>query len=139
MLTILLVLASQAAPFPAEEAPKRMTLPAGFSATLFAGEPDLVQPMGFTFDDRGRLWVVENFSYPHWLPAGKEGRDRVSIYEDANGDTAMTISRPMTFAFPGEAGFLARMPLFGCSEMMTEAPSLTPPSALVTRVSGVAP
>lgn len=60
-------------------------------------------------------------------------------YEDANGDTAMTISRPMTFAFPGEAGFLARMPLFGCSEMMTEAPSLTPPSALVTRVSGVAP
>ncbi len=86
MLTILLALAAQTAPFPAEEAPKRMTLPPGFSATLFAGEPDLVQPMGFTFDDRGRLWVVENFSYPHWLPAGREGRDRVSIYEDANGD-----------------------------------------------------
>ena len=41
-----------------EEAAKAMTLPPGFKATLFAGEPDIVQPIAFTIDDRGRLWVV---------------------------------------------------------------------------------
>ena len=47
-------------PFPPAEAASHMTLPPGFSATLFAGEPDIVQPIAFTFDDRGRVWVAEN-------------------------------------------------------------------------------
>ena len=38
--------------------------PPGFKATLFAAEPDVVQPIAMTIDPRGRLWVVENFSYP---------------------------------------------------------------------------
>src|SRR5262245_852751 len=54
------------APIPAREAPLRMTVPDGFKVTLFAGEPDVVQPIAFTFDDRGRLWVVECMSYPKW-------------------------------------------------------------------------
>lgn len=70
-------------PVPAAEAPGRFTLPPGFVATLFAGEPDVVQPIAFTFDDRGRLWVVENHSYPGWK---SEGKDRVLILEDADGD-----------------------------------------------------
>src|SRR5947207_1001214 len=49
---------------PAEQAAKEMTLPPGFKATLFAGEPDVVQPIAFCIDDRGRLWVVEGMSYP---------------------------------------------------------------------------
>lgn len=73
------------APLPPEEAAKAMTLPEGFTATLFAGEPDVVQPIAFTFDHRGRLWVVECLSYPKWDPKG-EGHDRVSIFEDADGD-----------------------------------------------------
>jgi putative membrane-bound dehydrogenase-like protein len=72
------------APVPAKEAPGRMTLPDGFRATLFAGEPDVVQPIAFTFDDRGRLWVVECLSYPQWTTA-KEGTDRVVIFEDSAG------------------------------------------------------
>src|SRR5688572_1398081 len=60
-------------------------LPAGFSATLFAGEPAIVQPMAFTFDDRGRVWVVENLSYPTWK-ADRSGNDRVTILEDVDGD-----------------------------------------------------
>ena len=72
-------------PLPPQEAPKRMTLPDGFKATLFAGEPDVVQPIAFTFDDRGRLWVVECFSYPKWSTDGT-GKDRVVIFEDADGD-----------------------------------------------------
>ncbi len=59
-----------------------MTLPKGFSATLFAGEPDVVQPIAMTFDDRGRLWVVECLSYPRWRADGK-GNDRVLIFEDS--------------------------------------------------------
>ena len=42
-----------------EEAAATMSLPPGFKATLFAGEPAIVQPIAFTFDDRGRVWVVE--------------------------------------------------------------------------------
>ena len=72
-------------PLPPKIAPSRMTLPAGFKATLFAGEPDVVQPIAFTFDDRGRLWVVECLSYPKWTTA-KEGSDRVLIFEDTKGD-----------------------------------------------------
>ena len=70
-------------PVPAGEATRHFKLPAGFQATLFAGEPDVVQPIAFTFDDRGRLWVVENHSYPGW--AG-EGHDRVLIFTDRDGD-----------------------------------------------------
>ena len=62
-----------------------MTLPKGFKVTLFAGEPDVVQPIAFTFDDRGRLWVVECLSYPNWTKDGT-GHDRVVIYEDTDGD-----------------------------------------------------
>jgi len=58
MIHLLLALLVQSAPFKPEEAPGKMTVPEGFKVTLFAGEPDVVQPMGFTFDDRGRLCVV---------------------------------------------------------------------------------
>src|SRR5436305_4267110 len=40
-------------PLPPKDAAKAMTLPPGCQATLFAGEPDVVQPIAFTFDDRG--------------------------------------------------------------------------------------
>ncbi len=75
--------ASAASPVPPSEAPGRMKLPDGFRVTLFAAEPDVRQPIAFTFDDRGRLWVVECYSYPQWKP---EGRDRILIFEDADGD-----------------------------------------------------
>ena len=70
---------------PAKDAVAKLQLPKGFQATLFAGEPDLVQPISFTFDDRGRMWVVECLSYPQWITEG-EGKDRVSIFEDKDGD-----------------------------------------------------
>jgi putative membrane-bound dehydrogenase-like protein len=78
------------APLPPREAPLRMTVPDGFKVTLFAGEPDVVQPIAFTFDDRGRLWVAECYSYPKWqTPShqpGEGGKDRVLIFEDTDGD-----------------------------------------------------
>jgi len=83
---ILAALLSQAAPYPPQEAAGKMTVPEGFKVRLFAGEPDVVQPMGFTFDDRGRLWVVECVSYPKWIPPGQQGNDRIVIFEDTDGD-----------------------------------------------------
>jgi putative membrane-bound dehydrogenase-like protein len=86
---VLLVTASlapaQEAPLPPEEAARRITVPEGFRVTLFAGEPDVIKPIAMTTDDRGRLWIVESHSYPHWLPEGKQGRDRVLIFEDKKG------------------------------------------------------
>lgn len=74
-------------PLPPEAAAASIKLPAGFRATLFAGEPDVAQPMSIAFDDRGRMWVVECRSYPKWHPAGTtEGSDRILILEDQNGD-----------------------------------------------------
>ncbi len=72
-------------PIPPKEAPGKMTVPEGFKVTLFAGEPDIVQPIAFTFDDRGRMWVVECLSYPNWSKDGT-GKDRVVILEDTDGD-----------------------------------------------------
>jgi putative membrane-bound dehydrogenase-like protein len=87
-----------------EEAAKAMTMPPGFKATLFAGEPDVQQPIAFAIDDRGRLWVAEGYTYPRRVgaPPGvvaadgtptKEqladifaGKDRILVFEDTNGD-----------------------------------------------------
>ena len=67
------------------EALKSMQLPGGFKAELIAAEPDLVQPMAFTFDERGRIWVVEGNSYPQPREVG-QGQDRIKILEDQDGD-----------------------------------------------------
>src|ERR1051325_6594810 len=77
---------AQDAPRPARVAAEKMTLPPGFKATLFAGEPDIVQPIAFCFDDRGRVWVAECLSYPNWQPDPKAGKDRIVILEDTDGD-----------------------------------------------------
>ena len=71
------------APLPAEQAAKEMKLPEGFRATVFAAEPDVTQPISFCIDDRGRLWVAEATNYGQWKP---EGKDRVVILEDTDGD-----------------------------------------------------
>ena len=67
------------------EAAKAMTVPPGFSVQLAASEPDIVKPIAFTLDDRGRLWVVESHTYPVRASEG-EGRDRILILEDTDGD-----------------------------------------------------
>lgn len=71
------------APMPAERAAKLMAVPEGFKATLFAAEPDVVQPISFCFDDRGRIFVAEAMNYGEWKPTGK---DRITILEDTDGD-----------------------------------------------------
>lgn len=77
------------------EAAKVMSLPKGFKITLGASEPDIVRPICFTLDPRGRLWVVEGHTYPVPAPEG-QGRDRIIIFEDTNGDG--TLDKRKVFA-----------------------------------------
>jgi putative membrane-bound dehydrogenase-like protein len=68
---------------PPAEAAKKMSLPSGFSAQVVISEPDVVQPIAYTMDDRGRLWVVENTNYP---VCPGEPKDKILILEDTDGD-----------------------------------------------------
>jgi putative membrane-bound dehydrogenase-like protein len=70
---------------PADQAARAMQLPDGFSVTVAAAEPDVKQPIAMALDDRGRVWVAEAYEYPVRAPEG-QGRDRILIFEDANGD-----------------------------------------------------
>jgi putative membrane-bound dehydrogenase-like protein len=64
-----------------------MKLPEGFKAQLFAGEPDIHQPIGMTWDARGRLWVAECYTYAESrINYNRELRDRILIFEDQNND-----------------------------------------------------
>ncbi|HTU24402.1 MAG TPA: PVC-type heme-binding CxxCH protein [Pirellulales bacterium] len=91
-----------------DEAIKQFTLPGGLKISLFAAEKDVSQPLSVSFDDRGRMWVVQYLQYPlpeglkpvevdQYLrtvydkvpeppPHGAKGKDRITIYEDTNGD-----------------------------------------------------
>ncbi|MBO0697061.1 MAG: DUF1080 domain-containing protein [Zavarzinella sp.] len=84
----------QHAGLPPEKAAAAMTVPEDFKVTLFAGEPDVMQPIAFAIDDRGRLWVAEAFIYPKRYPtpgpllpeAERKKGDRIVIFEDTDGD-----------------------------------------------------
>jgi putative membrane-bound dehydrogenase-like protein len=69
-----------------EEARGRFTPMKGFEVRLFASEPEVVNPVAMTWDDRGRLWVVELYEYPLGTKPGEKGRDRIKILEDSDGD-----------------------------------------------------
>jgi len=72
-------------PLPPAEAIKRLRVPEGFQITLAAAEPDVRQPIAITFDDRGRLWVAESYSYDG-STFTDERHDRILIFEDMTGD-----------------------------------------------------
>ena len=66
------------------EAIAKMTVPEGFRVELVASEPDVVNPVAMTFDERGRIWITESLEYPRRSPG--PGRDRVKVLEDTDGD-----------------------------------------------------
>ena len=76
------------------EAIAKMKVPEGFSVELLASEPDIVNPVAMTIDQRGRFWITESIEYPRH-PAGP-GKDRVRILEDTTGSGK--IDKITTFA-----------------------------------------
>jgi putative membrane-bound dehydrogenase-like protein len=87
---------------------KRFRLRPGFRIELVASEPEVTQPLFCTFDARGRLWVVQyrQYQFPAGLkierydqhlravfdrvplppPHGTPGADRITVFEDRDGD-----------------------------------------------------
>ena len=72
-------------PPPPHEALKKITLPAGFHASLFAAEPDVRQPISLDLDSRGRLWVAECYTYERGQFKAPFP-DRLIILEDTDHD-----------------------------------------------------
>ena len=73
-------------PLSPEESAAHLVLRPGFEVKLFAAEPDVAKPICLAWDERGRLWVAETFDYPNELQKPGEGRDRIKICEDTDGD-----------------------------------------------------
>src|SRR5258706_2111657 len=71
-------------PYSAQEAVQHMSVPDGFTVELVASEPQIVNPIAMSFDDRGRIWVTESIEYPR--KSAGPGRDRVKILEDTDPD-----------------------------------------------------
>lgn len=74
-------------PLSPEESKKLIQVPVGFDLELFASEPDVINPIAMTWDERGRLWVIETIDYPNNVLEDKStGDDRIKICEDTDGD-----------------------------------------------------
>ena len=93
---------------PVAEAARHFEVASGFEAGVYAGEPDVRQPILVKFDDRGRLWTIQYLQYPNPAglkrvsvdrysrtiydrvpeppPRGPKGADRITIMEDTDGD-----------------------------------------------------
>ena len=95
-------------PLSPEEALAAFRVPDDLRIDLVLSEPIVRQPVSLSFDERGRLWVVQYLQYP--FPAGLKmlskdsvwravydkvpqapphhvgGRDKITIHEDTDGD-----------------------------------------------------
>ena len=70
-----------------ERAVEEMTLPEGYVANAWAGEPMITQPMAFAWDDKGRMWVAENRDYEsRGTGFSASGDSRILILEDTDRD-----------------------------------------------------
>lgn len=100
---------------PAESLAKMKTME-GLTVETMLSEPLVGQPLSMSFDERGRLWVVQYRQYPYPAglnmvsrdkyyravydktpeppPHGPMGADRVTIHEDTNGDGAFDDHKP---------------------------------------------
>jgi putative membrane-bound dehydrogenase-like protein len=93
---------------PPNEALKTFKVPDDLKLELVLAEPHVKQPLFMTWDERGRLWVVQYLQYPYpaglkmvskdvfWRavydkvppppPLGEPGLDKITIHEDSDGD-----------------------------------------------------
>ena len=123
----LLALPLLAQGFTPEQAVKRMTLPEGFSVRAVATEPMIRQPLSMSFDNRGRLWVLQYLQYPNpaglkpvkqdqylrteWdkvpeaPPKGPKGLDRITICYDPDGNGVFKKSKDFVTGLNLACGF----------------------------------
>lgn len=74
-------------PLSPEESMKHMVTPVDFEVKLFADEKLLGgKPICMTWDERGRLWASITRDYPNERQREGQGRDRIVVVEDTDGD-----------------------------------------------------
>lgn len=61
-------------------------LPLELKIELAASDPLIQSPVAATFDEKGRLWVVEMPDYPNGPKPGEKPGGTIKILEDLNGD-----------------------------------------------------
>ena len=69
-----------------KEAVAKMSIPEGFDVSIYTSEPHIGEPIAFTFDARGRVWVVENYNYVNRRSHKNEQLSRIQIFEDTDSD-----------------------------------------------------
>jgi putative membrane-bound dehydrogenase-like protein len=109
-------------PVDADESEKHMVYPVGLKPNLFAAEPQIGKPLCMAWDERGRLWISETVDYPNELQKSGDGRDRIRICEDTDGDgkadkfiifaDKLSIPTSLTFARGGVIVHQAPVTLF---------------------------
>jgi glucose/arabinose dehydrogenase/mono/diheme cytochrome c family protein len=79
------------APLSPEEALKSFRLPPGFRIELVASEPMIEAPVAISFDEQGRLFVVEMRGYMRDMEGTteKEPLGRIALLTDTDGDGRM--------------------------------------------------
>jgi putative membrane-bound dehydrogenase-like protein len=67
----------------------------GLEATLFASEPDVINPINIDVDHRGRVWVCESYNYRPAVNGKSElgSGDRILILEDKDGDGKSDVTK----------------------------------------------
>lgn len=96
-------------PLPPDASMKHLVTLPEFTVELVASEPEIIKPLWLAWDHRGRLWIAESVDYPNQLQSPGEGRDRLKICEDTDGDGkadtfivfADKLSIPTGFVFAG--------------------------------------
>ena len=91
------------------EAIKQMTVPKGFEVTAFVAEPDIGECIAFCFDDRGRLWTLENYNYKTRKSHSEDQRNRIQIFEDMNGDGVFDTKKLFTDKLTFSSGIAVGM------------------------------
>ncbi|MCE7061549.1 PVC-type heme-binding CxxCH protein [Dyadobacter sp. CY343] len=67
----------------------------GLEATLFASEPNVINPINIDVDHRGRVWVCEAYNYRPAVNGKSElgMGDRILILEDKDGDGKADVTK----------------------------------------------
>ncbi|HKX60793.1 MAG TPA: PVC-type heme-binding CxxCH protein, partial [Verrucomicrobiae bacterium] len=67
-----------------------------FELSLFAAEPDVLDPVALTFDEQGRVFVVEMRDYPDGIDRDGKAGGTIRLLEDRNADGK--VDRSVLFA-----------------------------------------
>ena len=105
LLSVSLRLAAQDVPDEALQSVRKLRVPKGLKVELFAAEPQFVNPVALSIDDRGRLYVAEThrrhsavlevWDRRDWLDgdlAARTVEDRVALYRKNLGAAADKLS-----------------------------------------------